>query len=141
MIFVHSWVHSKYMTLRDKLTSELLGANKLYKNDERFEAIKDKFVDMNNVANWVWETSFDNPNANLYQLVMEKIVESRRAKRAKIWNPTILIKLMNWLRLYVVWWCMDMYLTLTLMLCFIPWFLLVYVSDYVLTYNEYYKDV
>lgn len=73
----------EYDSLRDKMIVELRGASNLYKNDERFVALKDKFVDLNNVANWVSETSFGNPIANLYNLVMDKTLECRRTKRAK----------------------------------------------------------
>lgn len=70
-------------SLRDQMTAELRNASIHYKHDEHVVAVKDKFVQLNNVANWIAETTFDNPNAELYRYFVQKSSESRRGKRSK----------------------------------------------------------
>lgn len=65
------------------MLEKLHNASNDYKEDERLIALKDKFVDMNNVSNWVIETVYANPNADMYKYFVHKSQKYRRFKRQK----------------------------------------------------------
>lgn len=66
------------------MVRELRAASNDYKEDERVVDLKDKFVECNNVSNWLAETVFQNPNASLYNYVVQKSNEYNRGKRRRM---------------------------------------------------------
>lgn len=73
----------QYDSICDKIIEELHAVSSDHKEDERLGALKDKFVDINNLSNWMIETVYDNPNASMYQYAAQKNEEQRCVKRQK----------------------------------------------------------
>lgn len=74
-------IFNDYDRLADKMRDGIRDASKKYKDNKRLIALKDKFVDMNNVSNWIAEVVFDNPLADLYVDKVNTTLKARRAKK------------------------------------------------------------
>ncbi|KAK1393971.1 hypothetical protein POM88_013027 [Heracleum sosnowskyi] len=74
---------STYEKWSDKFVDLIQDLSTEFKEEERVVALKEKFVDMNNAANWVAETVFKNSIGSMYVERLNAATLERRQKRTK----------------------------------------------------------